>query len=133
MVGHAEARLKIQAGEDGYMAALARGFIGGIPAIVQITLFLFPPLYVLGQDFSLQRLEEKKKLICFGLQDHYLVSSSECGSSVNGMHVYLLVGVTPLCLPHLCTFFLVLVFVGWAYVGSPVHALVLIVEVRVKL
>lgn len=44
---HFEARAKMDAGDAyGYMAVLCRGCIGCIPAIVQITLFLFPPLYV---------------------------------------------------------------------------------------
>jgi len=45
--GHFEARARMQAGETyGITATLCRGLIGAIPAITQITLFLFPPLYV---------------------------------------------------------------------------------------
>ena len=46
VVGHLEARMKIASGQHGALAALVRGFISGIPAIVQITLFLFPPMCV---------------------------------------------------------------------------------------
>ncbi|KAF1845834.1 uncharacterized protein K460DRAFT_395392 [Cucurbitaria berberidis CBS 394.84] len=42
--GHHEARAKIEVGATGVLATLCRGLIGAIPAVTQITLFLFPPL-----------------------------------------------------------------------------------------
>lgn len=44
--GHYEARAKIKQGDRADIATLCRGLIGAIPAVTQITLFLFPPLYV---------------------------------------------------------------------------------------
>ena len=47
VAGHLEAQLKLSLGQPGYLIPLGKGLIGAAPALVQITLFLFPPLYVL--------------------------------------------------------------------------------------
>ncbi|OAL53188.1 hypothetical protein IQ07DRAFT_677931 [Pyrenochaeta sp. DS3sAY3a] len=44
IVGHFEAMPRIEAGQGGGLATLCRGMIGAIPAVTQLTLFLFPPL-----------------------------------------------------------------------------------------
>lgn len=47
VLAHFEALAKIKNGDDhGHIAVLLRGSIGAIPALVQITLWLFPPLWV---------------------------------------------------------------------------------------
>lgn len=45
--GYIEANARLKAGDTrGAIPILCRGLIGAIPALTQITLFLFPPLYV---------------------------------------------------------------------------------------
>ena len=45
--GHYEAQAKLEARDiSNVLPTLCRGLIGAIPALTQITLFLFPPLYV---------------------------------------------------------------------------------------